>query len=225
MEKCFSGNNILLVTFSFADFVECCRLLSQLKEDGVLFLILPTRCLQTTQLRSANDFLALLLSLGFDLAEDPHTTPHLTFYVLSPNPAWRTVISKLFPQGSNHSTSSSSRNFDWKDVVREYFVQHTIPSIFSSSASASVSAPASSLSRFFDSRSLEEVLETTDFSILLSTQDFAPPGWSIPSGSSCRSGTEDKADRNQKKKKKEGPSVKQHKLDQKPNKKSNKSSK
>lgn len=61
------------------------RLNMQLNDEGILFLILPKRCLTTKNLPSGDYFLDLLYLLGLELKEEVHETPRLVFYVLGRN--------------------------------------------------------------------------------------------------------------------------------------------
>ncbi len=54
-----------------------------LSQGGVLFLILPKRCIQNKNIEGSDQFVNLLKVFGFRLLEDPHFTPRLAFYVLS----------------------------------------------------------------------------------------------------------------------------------------------
>lgn len=54
----------------------------QLSTNGVLFLILPKRCLDNSNMRGSDQFVKLLDICGLELLEEPHFTPRLAFYIL-----------------------------------------------------------------------------------------------------------------------------------------------
>ena len=61
------------------------RLLMQLQDKGLLFFILPKRCMTTVNMENEETFLFLIKLFGFELVDPPHYTPRLIFLILRRN--------------------------------------------------------------------------------------------------------------------------------------------
>lgn len=150
----------MLTFYIIAQFLTC-RLLCQLKNDGVLFLILPTRCLITSQIRSQENFQSILESIGFELVEPAHNTPHLSFFVLKGRPEW-IEITQSHSLSAGRSTSNKQRiqKPAWVALMKQYF---TIALIGDTTFNEKV---RSTLSPYCSKEKLDDVSETEDFSVL-----------------------------------------------------------
>lgn len=155
------------------------RLLCHLEHDGILILVLPSRCLITRDIRNQDNFQSILEAIGYELVEAVHNTPHLTFFVLRGRRQWLQamheemgdVVHSSNPEdkagigfGKQKKTPSSSSPL-WFKIVRNYF-----RSIESSTDSNTLNVLASYRSNL----SMEEISETEDFSLRFSS-DFSLP--------------------------------------------------
>lgn len=92
----------------------------QLNSNGVLFLILPKRCLDNSNMRGSAQFVKLLNMCGLELLEEPHFTPRLAFFVLHRNPNMlnkgltRLLSSNEFLQSTDNSIEAGI----WSKVVQ-----------------------------------------------------------------------------------------------------------
>jgi hypothetical protein len=138
------------------------RLLCQLKHDGVLFLILPTRCLITSQIRSQENFQSILESIGFELVEPAHNTPHLSFFVLKGRPEWIEIAQSHSLSAEGRATSSKQRTQKptWVSLMKQYFA------VALNGDSSFNEKVRSTLSPYCSKEKLDDVSETEDFSVL-----------------------------------------------------------
>jgi hypothetical protein len=144
------------------------RLLCQLRPDGVLFLILPTRCLTTIHIQSQDNFQSILETIGFSLIEPVHNTPHLTFFILRGRSECLAIRDSTIsnvdkPNISSKKQEGANREDTWKAVVGKYFqrMAETTPE------------SVASLAPYRATKDIDEVPETEDFSILFSKEFFA----------------------------------------------------
>lgn len=105
------------------------RLICHLKDDGLVFLILPSRCLIGDQINGQEKFIDLLGCLGFELAEPPHNTPHLAFFILKASSAFHVVVLQ-----SGHADWSQWTNLFLRQS--NYPAQNTFFQRFSSSTAS-----------------------------------------------------------------------------------------
>jgi hypothetical protein len=127
-----------------------CRLLMQLTDTGLLFFILPKRCLSSVNINGEEHFLVLLKAFGFQLIDPPHHTPRLIFLILSRDPAlytpkllqqqsggWEVPIRKVLKKTLLTVSAASMTRFIQPDLIhdRNEFGL-TIPSVFLSSSAS-----------------------------------------------------------------------------------------
>jgi len=86
------------------------RLKAHLTPSGLLFLVLPTRCITSRQVGGADAFKALLELLGFQEVQhnalEKKVTPKLTFYVL---------------QNSNSKVGLPDQRMDWRILLQNLY--------------------------------------------------------------------------------------------------------
>lgn len=143
-------------------------LLCQLRPDGVLFLILPTRCLTTIHIQNQDNFQSILETIGFSLIEPVHNTPHLTFFVLRGRSEWLAILDTPInnvdkPKISNKKQEGTNREDTWKAVIGKYFQRMT----------ETTPESVASLAPYRATKDIGEVPETEDFSILFSKEFFS----------------------------------------------------
>lgn len=133
-----------------------------MKHDGVLFLILPTRCLITPQIRSQENFQSILESIGFELVEPAHNTPHLSFFVLRGRPEWLEVAqsASCSDEGQTASGQRRSQKPAWVSLMKQYF---TVVLSGHSSVNEKIQ---STILPYCSKEKLDDVSETEDFSVL-----------------------------------------------------------
>lgn len=96
------------------------RLNLQLTSNGVLFLILPKRCLDNSNMKGADQFVKLLKVFGLELLEEPHFTPRLAFFILKRD---QTVLTKntkklLASDDFKQSTDNKIETGTWSKIVQ-----------------------------------------------------------------------------------------------------------
>jgi hypothetical protein len=101
------------------------RLNMQINATGVLFLILPKRCLDNSNMQGVDQFVKLLAVFGLQLLEEPHFTPRLAFFVLQRNhPVYKKVF-KTAVQGEFLGTNQDKNDPDtseWGKVIRQFVI-------------------------------------------------------------------------------------------------------
>lgn len=92
----------------------------QLTDNGILFLILPKRCIQNSNMQGSDQFVNLLTLFGFKTLEEPHFTPRLAFYVLSRNDdLYHRAVRKLkSKQSLGCGDSNDSFQSSWSQVMK-----------------------------------------------------------------------------------------------------------
>lgn len=137
-------------------------------------MILPTRCLVTPQIRSQDNFQSILESIGFELVEPAHNTPHLSFFALKGRPEWIEVAQShsLSTEGRATTSKKNAQKPAWVSLMKQYF---TAALNGDSSFNEKV---RSTLLPYCSKEKLDDVSETEDFSLL-----FGPEFTSVKSAS------------------------------------------